>query len=206
AAAAAASAGINGRPRESPVGNDAKRRRLNNPGTIAMPTSNLARQSSLGPGTPKASTPGGSRQGSVGPRLPKKATTKRVAPHQMRKKILTGKKRPRPRGAARSGSTTGDDESAVSEADGSDDDGHSRMGADGTADDDVDMEEEDSDDTKYCTCQRVSFGNMICCDNDNCRYQWFHWQCVGLEHEPEGDWLCPDCRMLPKNKIKKSQG
>lgn len=30
----------------------------------------------------------------------------------------------------------------------------------------------DGDDTKYCYCHRVSFGEMIGCDDENCSFQW----------------------------------
>ncbi|KAL2018693.1 hypothetical protein VTK56DRAFT_467 [Thermocarpiscus australiensis] len=57
----------------------------------------------------------------------------------------------------------------------------------------VDDDEEAGDDRKYCSCQNVSFGNMVACDNDDCPYEWFHWGCVGLKSEPNGTWYCPDC-------------
>lgn len=53
---------------------------------------------------------------------------------------------------------------------------------------------EDEDDQLYCFCQTVSFGEMIACDNNNCKYQWFHYNCVGLNEPPKGLWYCPDCR------------
>lgn len=61
--------------------------------------------------------------------------------------------------------------------------------------------EDGEDTTLYCFCQKVSFGDMVGCDNDNCKYQWFHWGCVNLKHEPEGEWLCPSCRKLPQDQI-----
>jgi len=77
-------------------------------------------------------------------------------------------------------------------------------GATGTAaaaasaarDDDDMMEVDDDeagDDRKYCSCQNVSFGNMVACDNERCPYEWFHWGCVGLKSEPNGTWYCPEC-------------
>jgi inhibitor of growth protein 3 len=54
-------------------------------------------------------------------------------------------------------------------------------------------DDEAGDDRKYCSCQNVSFGNMVACDNDECPYEWFHWGCVGLKSEPNGTWYCPDC-------------
>lgn len=83
-----------------------------------------------------------------------------------------------------------------------------RRGADASDDEgeevEADAENEDDDSQVYCTCQRVSFGDMVACDNDECPYQWFHWGCVGLKEEPKGEWLCPSCRELPKDKIVKA--
>jgi hypothetical protein len=46
----------------------------------------------------------------------------------------------------------------------------------------------------YCTCRQVSYGSMIACDNDNCKYQWFHFECVKITTKPKGKWYCPLCR------------
>lgn len=46
----------------------------------------------------------------------------------------------------------------------------------------------------YCTCRQVSYGSMIACDNDNCKYQWFHFDCVKITTKPKGKWYCPLCR------------
>jgi len=46
----------------------------------------------------------------------------------------------------------------------------------------------------YCLCGRVSFGEMIACDNDDCAKEWFHLECVGLTVAPVTKWYCPDCR------------
>lgn len=50
------------------------------------------------------------------------------------------------------------------------------------------------DNQLYCFCRQVSYGNMIACDNKDCKYEWFHWGCVGLTAPPKGIWYCPDCR------------
>ena len=63
--------------------------------------------------------------------------------------------------------------------------------------------DEAADDTKYCYCHDVSHGDMIACDNADCRTQWFHWTCAGIESEPQGEWLCRDCRRLPRERIRK---
>ena len=64
--------------------------------------------------------------------------------------------------------------------------------------DDDDDEEEDEEGKRYCSCQHVSYGDMVACDNPSCPFEWFHWNCVGLKSEPEGRWFCPDC--AKKNK------
>ncbi|GJD06561.1 Inhibitor of growth protein 4 [Galdieria sulphuraria] len=44
----------------------------------------------------------------------------------------------------------------------------------------------DPNEPRYCYCNQVSYGEMIACDNTNCPYEWFHFQCVGLTSAPEG--------------------
>lgn len=76
-----------------------------------------------------------------------------------------------------------------------------------------DGEGEDGDEPRYCYCNRVSFGIMVGCDNDDCAVQWFHIGCTELDHEPGPDgefspasrsfktftdediesWYCRDC-------------
>lgn len=61
-------------------------------------------------------------------------------------------------------------------------------------------DDEAGDDKKYCICQKVSFGDMIACDNEECPFEWFHWACVGLKSEPVagGTWYCPVCTQHTK--------
>lgn len=59
------------------------------------------------------------------------------------------------------------------------------------------VDETNADDpTLYCFCHRVSYGNMIACDNPDCKYEWFHWACVRVTKQPDDDqkWYCPECR------------
>jgi len=51
----------------------------------------------------------------------------------------------------------------------------------------------DPNEPKYCTCQQVSFGEMIACDNKDCPIEWFHFPCVDLKAKPKGRWYCPEC-------------
>ncbi|TID25497.1 hypothetical protein CANINC_002887 [Pichia inconspicua] len=61
------------------------------------------------------------------------------------------------------------------------------------------------DDDLYCFCQQVSYGEMVACDNPTCKYEWFHYDCVGLKEIPNGVWYCPDCRKDPKTTDKKKK-
>lgn len=71
---------------------------------------------------------------------------------------------------------------------------------DGSVSGGSDDEEEDEEGKKYCLCQHVSYGDMVACDNPSCRYEWFHWNCVGLKSEPEGRWFCPPCTEIMSRK------
>ncbi|PFH47673.1 hypothetical protein AMATHDRAFT_151541 [Amanita thiersii Skay4041] len=54
----------------------------------------------------------------------------------------------------------------------------------------------------YCYCRKVSFGEMIACDNSKCEREWFHLECVGLEEPPKGKWYCNECSAKRKNRKK----
>ncbi|EEB08097.1 ING family Png2 [Schizosaccharomyces japonicus yFS275] len=49
------------------------------------------------------------------------------------------------------------------------------------------------DEPLYCYCEQVSYGEMIGCDGENCKREWFHLPCVGLVEPPKGIWYCRDC-------------
>lgn len=51
-----------------------------------------------------------------------------------------------------------------------------------------------SNEQVYCTCNRVSFGEMIGCDAKDCPVEWFHYECVGLKSPPKGKWYCKGCQ------------
>lgn len=54
---------------------------------------------------------------------------------------------------------------------------------------------------RYCYCQEEGHGTMVGCDNNECRYQWFHLGCLNLPKPPKAKlWFCPDCRKLDKCK------
>lgn len=49
---------------------------------------------------------------------------------------------------------------------------------------DDDMDVDDPNEPRYCYCNRVSFGEMVGCDGDKCKIEWFHLECVGLRSAP----------------------
>jgi len=55
-------------------------------------------------------------------------------------------------------------------------------------------------DEGYCICAGTGTGDMIMCDNPECKIGggWFHLACVGLTESPGDDasWYCPNCRPL----------
>lgn len=61
----------------------------------------------------------------------------------------------------------------------------------------------EDDEVLYCFCQQPSFGEMVACDNDDCQYEWFHYDCVGLAEPPQGVWFCPSCSKGRKVEKKK---
>lgn len=65
--------------------------------------------------------------------------------------------------------------------------------------------EADKDEPLYCFCQQVSYGEMVACDGENCSYEWFHMDCVGLDEPPKGAWYCEDCS-AELNKRKSGSG
>uniref|UniRef100_A0A913HWR0 PHD-type domain-containing protein n=1 Tax=Strongyloides stercoralis TaxID=6248 RepID=A0A913HWR0_STRER len=59
------------------------------------------------------------------------------------------------------------------------------------------------DEPRYCLCDRVSYGDMVGCDNEKCTLEWFHFECVGLRSKPKGKWYCPLCRDDKPTSLKK---
>ena len=43
---------------------------------------------------------------------------------------------------------------------------------------------------------RPSFPPMIACDHRDCKWEWFHYSCVGVKKAPKGRWFCKDCKTL----------
>jgi len=55
---------------------------------------------------------------------------------------------------------------------------------------------------QFCCKQHLPNEDFIGCDAPNCKFEWFHLRCVGLEEIPEGEWVCNNCKPKPKEKKK----
>lgn len=63
----------------------------------------------------------------------------------------------------------------------------------------------DPNEPRYCICNQVSYGDMVACDNDDCPFEWFHYQCVGITQPPKGKWFCPQCTSAMKRRGRKDR-
>lgn len=59
-----------------------------------------------------------------------------------------------------------------------------------------------SNEPTYCYCNQVSFGEMVGCDGEDCKREWFHLPCIGFKNPPKGKWYCDDC-LAKMKKAKK---
>jgi hypothetical protein len=85
--------------------------------------------------------------------------------------------------------------------------------------DDDDEEEPGPDEPRYCYCNGISYGEMVACDADDCKKEWFHLECAGLKVAPRGNgksapqtfkamtlrllvakWYCDECKDRVKTK------
>ncbi|CAL4220145.1 unnamed protein product, partial [Meganyctiphanes norvegica] len=61
----------------------------------------------------------------------------------------------------------------------------------------------DPNEPRYCTCNQVSYGDMVACDNPKCPVEWFHYPCVGITAPPKGKWYCPRCAASMNRRTRK---
>lgn len=52
----------------------------------------------------------------------------------------------------------------------------------------------------YCYCNQVLFGEMVGCDGDSCKREWFHLPCIGFKNPPKGKWYCDECLAKAKKR------
>ncbi|KAK9329485.1 hypothetical protein V1520DRAFT_343220 [Lipomyces starkeyi] len=57
----------------------------------------------------------------------------------------------------------------------------------------------------YCICDDVSYGDMIACDDKNCKIEWYHLGCVNMKRPPKGEWICPLCTERLRNQNKRGR-
>ncbi|KAG1354809.1 PHD finger protein ING1 [Cocos nucifera] len=58
----------------------------------------------------------------------------------------------------------------------------------------------DPNEPTYCFCNQVSYGEMVACDNPDCKIEWFHFGCVGLKEQPKGKWYCSNCMGVQRRR------
>ena len=60
----------------------------------------------------------------------------------------------------------------------------------------------------FCFCHQPSYGNMIQCENPECKYKWFHYGCVSINEKDDyakKEWYCSDaCRQNAKRLKEKA--
>lgn len=54
----------------------------------------------------------------------------------------------------------------------------------GEVEEDIVDGEEEENEPLYCYCQQVSYGEMVACDAEDCKREWFHLECAGLDRAP----------------------
>uniref|UniRef100_A0A1I7ULV1 Inhibitor of growth protein n=1 Tax=Caenorhabditis tropicalis TaxID=1561998 RepID=A0A1I7ULV1_9PELO len=55
--------------------------------------------------------------------------------------------------------------------------------------------EDEEEQKMYCWCQLEKQDNMVFCENPTCKYEWFHFTCIGMVTAPKDDWYCTNaCR------------
>lgn len=66
----------------------------------------------------------------------------------------------------------------------------------------------DPNEETYCYCNQVSYGQMVGCDGEDCKREWFHLGCVGLKVAPGKNvkWYCDDCKKQMTAPGKKVNG
>ena len=47
-------------------------------------------------------------------------------------------------------------------------------------------------------------GVSVCVVRVQCPIEWYHYQCVGLAHQPSGKWICPKCSQSMDSKRHRS--
>lgn len=60
----------------------------------------------------------------------------------------------------------------------------------------------------FCFCNQPSYGNMIMCENPDCKFKWFHYGCVSINEKDDyakKEWFCSEaCRQNAKRLKEKT--
>ena len=55
----------------------------------------------------------------------------------------------------------------------------------------------------WCFYRCEESGEMIACDNEQCKIGWFHINCLRIEKVPRGKWFCPECTKRKRGRKRK---
>ena len=154
------------------------------------------------------------KKSALSQKLPNQTITKLKNKHTKHARLSSAGRRkagsPSTRGGRAGTANSEGDESVLSSADASETDASQSRARKGQKKrkekENVDVEmvdgdgEEEEDENRYCFCNEKSYGEMVGCENDDCKYQWFHTGCLHMKKMPEEDevWFCPECRDKPE--------
>ena len=67
---------------------------------------------------------------------------------------------------------------------------------------DISFGSDDASLPQYCVCGLPATSEMITCDAETCKIEWFHFLCVGFTADtiPSEQWVCEFCRQDPALK------
>ena len=55
----------------------------------------------------------------------------------------------------------------------------------------------------WCFCRCEESGEMVACDNEQCKIRWFHIDGLRIEKVPRGKWFCPECTKGKRGRKRK---
>lgn len=68
----------------------------------------------------------------------------------------------------------------------------------------IDVENDEDDEGRWCYCKESKGGDMVACDNAKCLIKWYHMSCLEITVSPKGKWMCPTCHPATK-KVTRSK-
>lgn len=54
----------------------------------------------------------------------------------------------------------------------------------------------DPNEPTFCHCKKVSYGDMVACESEDCPIEWFHFGCVNLKEQVRHRFCVCVCSVL----------